>query len=132
MVAVAVLEEKQSYCPVDCGSFPGRLRDDVRFRRNADTTTIFVRDGWLVIESVDRTSLDKLLAENCERLLTVAEVNERIGFTPGAVRNWIKRSILPAIRVGREYRIREAELAKFLEGNYSERSRAATQLARSR
>ena len=98
-----------------------------RLRLNADTTTIFVRDGWLVIESVDPASLEtQLLAANGERLLPVAEVSERTGFTPGAVRNWIKRSILPAIRVGREYRIREAELAKLLEGN----SRPAVSIAK--
>ena len=42
--------------------------------------------------------------------LTVAEVSELTGFTAGAVRDWIKREVLPAKKVGEQYRVREVEL----------------------
>ncbi len=42
--------------------------------------------------------------------LTVAEVSELTGFTAGAVRDWIKREVIPAKKVGKQYRVREVEL----------------------
>jgi excisionase family DNA binding protein len=88
-----------------------------RRRLNAETTTIFVRDGCLVIEVADSEALKAQLAEvNGERLLTVAEVSRRTGFTAGAVRDWIKRAALAAVRLGREYRVREADLATLIDG----------------
>ena len=92
-----------------------------RLRLSTETTTIFVRDGWLVIEVAEadalRTQLDHA---DGDRLVTVAEVSERTGFTAGAVRDWIKRSVLPAVRVGKEYRVREMDLAKLLDGKTAE------------
>lgn len=88
-----------------------------RLRLHADTTTIFVRDGWLIIEAADSAVLqDQLRSAEGSQLLTVAEVSRRTGFTTGAVRDWIKRSLLKAVRVGKEYRIREGELEKLIEG----------------
>lgn len=88
-----------------------------RLRLNADTTTIFVRDGWLTIETAEGAALeDPLRSAQGSRLLTVAEVSQRTGFTTGAVRDWIKRSLLIAVRVGKEYRIREDDLQKLIEG----------------
>lgn len=105
----------------------------VRLRLSAETTRIFVRDGWLIIESADSDALkSELLHANGERLLSVAEVSERTGFTPGAVRDWIKRSVLAAIRVGKEYRIREAELARLLEGRVRETGSTARRIGRRR
>ncbi len=88
-----------------------------RLRLHADTTTIFVRDGWLIIEAADSATLREQL-RNAEgsRLLTVAEVSRLTGFSAGAVRDWIKRSLLRAVRVGKEYRIREVELENLIEG----------------
>jgi excisionase family DNA binding protein len=92
-----------------------------RLRLSAETTTIFVRDGWLVIEVAGTDVLrEQLDGANGDRLLTVAEVSGRTGFTAGAVRDWIKRSVLVAVRVGREYRIREGDLAKLLAGKTPE------------
>jgi excisionase family DNA binding protein len=91
--------------------------DCARLRLNADTTMIFVRDGWLIIEAADSGALQEQLRSAAgSRLLTVAEVSRRTGFTAGAVRDWIKRSLLAAVRVGKEYRIREGELEKLIEG----------------
>jgi excisionase family DNA binding protein len=88
-----------------------------RLRLHANTTTIFIRDGWLIIEAADSATLqDQLRSAEGNRLLTVADVSRRTGFTAGAVRDWIKRSLLTAVRVGKEYRIREADLEKLIEG----------------
>lgn len=88
-----------------------------RLRLHAETTTIFIRDGWLIIEATDSATLqDQLRSAEGSQLLTVAEVSRRTGFTAGAIRDWIKRSLLKAVRVGKEYRIREDELEKLIEG----------------
>jgi hypothetical protein len=64
-----------------------------RLRLNAETTTIFVRDGWLIIEAAEADALrERMAGADGDRLVTVAEVSERTGFTAGAVRDWIKRS----------------------------------------
>lgn len=81
-----------------------------RLRLNAETTTILVRDGWLIIEAADSVALqDQLRSAEGSQLLTVAEVSRRTGFSAGAVRDWIKRSLVKAVRVGKEYRIQEGE-----------------------
>ena len=88
-----------------------------RLQLSAATTTIFVRDGWLIIEVADEKELrGQLNSADGSRLLSVAEVGERTGFTSGAVRGWIKRAILTAVRIGKEYRVREADLEQFLNG----------------
>ncbi len=89
-----------------------------RIRLNADTTTIFVLEGWLIVETADSDLLREQL-ENADgsRLLPVADISRQTRFNAGAVRGWIKRRVLTAVRVGKEYRVREAELAKLLAGD---------------
>lgn len=48
-------------------------------------------------------------------LLTAEEVAQYLGYTSRTIRNWIRDNELPAMKVGREYRIRRADLLKFLE-----------------
>ncbi|MDQ2659451.1 MAG: helix-turn-helix domain-containing protein [Verrucomicrobiota bacterium] len=104
-----------------------------RLRLHADTTTIFVRDGWLIIESADSADLhDQLQSAEGTRLLSVAEVSQRTGFTAGAVRDWIKRSLLKAVRVGKEYRIREAELEKLIAGKCADSVPVSKRIGRRR
>ena len=104
-----------------------------RLRLSAETTTIFVRDGWLVIKVADGNALrEQLDSANGDRLLTVAEVSVRTGFTAGAVRDWIKRSVLPAVRVGKEYRVREVELARLLDGKTPETLSISKRIGRRR
>ena len=104
-----------------------------RLRWHADTTTIFVRDGWLIIESADSADLhDQLRSAEGTRLLSVAEVSQRTGFTAGAVRDWIKRSLLKAVRVGKEYRIREAELEKLVAGKSADSVPVSKRIGRRR
>lgn len=86
-----------------------------RIKLSAATTTIFVRDGWLIIEAADAGKLrSQLNGTDGARLMSVAEVSERTGFTSGAVRGWINRGVLAAVRIGKEYRVREGDLEAFL------------------
>ena len=104
-----------------------------RLRLSAETTTIFVRDGWLVIEVAETDSLrEQLAGADGDRMVTVAEVSVRTGFTAGAVRDWIKRSILPAVKVGQEYRVRDADLAKLLDGKTPETLSISKRIGRRR
>lgn len=89
-----------------------------RIQLSAATTAIFVRDGWLIIEVADADALrGQLNSAEGSRLMSVAEVSERTGFTSAAIRGWIKRAALAAVRIGKEYRVREADLEQFLSSN---------------
>jgi excisionase family DNA binding protein len=91
--------------------------DCVRLKLNSTSTTIVVRDGWLIIETTDCESLNRELeSATANRIFNVAEVSEKTGFTPNAVRAWLKSGKLTGRRVGKEYRIHERDLGKFLEG----------------
>lgn len=104
-----------------------------RFRLNAETTTIIVRNGWLIVEVAESEALrDELAGATGDRLLTVADVSLRTGFTVGAVRDWIKRSVLAAVKVGREFRVREADLAKLVDGTTPETISIAKRIGRKR
>ena len=51
-----------------------------------------------------------------DRLLTVAEVSERLKVLPGSIRRYIAEGRLPALRIpGGYYRIRERDLKRFLQ-----------------
>ncbi len=52
------------------------------------------------------------MAIECERLLTVKEVAERLHVHPITVRRLIASGRLPAVRIGRAVRVREAAVAK--------------------
>ncbi len=104
-----------------------------RLRLNADTTTIFIREGWLIVEAAESDLLREQLAKaDGARLLRVADISRQTGFTAGAVRGWIKRGVLTAVRVGKEYRVRESELAKLLEGGVVETTSVARRIGRRR
>ena len=95
-----------------------------RIKLDAGTTVVFIRDGWLIVEVADVDALrEQLNGADGTRLLSVVEVSERTGFTCGAIRAWIKRAVLNAVRIGKEYRIREADLQAFL--NSPKRSQAS-------
>lgn len=93
----------------------------------------WMKRGWLVIEVAETDSLrEQLIGVDGDRLVTVAEVSERTGFTAGAVRDWIKRAVLPAVRVGKEYRVREEDLAKLLAGKTPETLSISKRIGRRR
>lgn len=47
------------------------------------------------------------------KLYTVCEVAERYQIAPYTVRTWIRLGKLPAVKLGRDYRISEENLQKF-------------------
>jgi excisionase family DNA binding protein len=47
--------------------------------------------------------------------LTVEEIAQELKVPPDTVRGWIRRRELTAYRPGREYRVKRADLEKFLE-----------------
>ena len=51
-----------------------------------------------------------------DRLLTVGEVAETMRVSNMTVYRLIKAGELPALRVGKSYRIRESEMERYLEG----------------
>ena len=50
-----------------------------------------------------------------ERLLTTAEIAEYLSVTDQTVRRWVKDRELPAFKLGRELRVKESDLERFLE-----------------
>lgn len=51
-----------------------------------------------------------------DRLLTLAEVTERLGVSARTLRRWRQRRLLPAIRIAGTVRIRLADLERALAG----------------
>lgn len=48
-----------------------------------------------------------------DNLYTVLQISNRYGVKVGTVRSWIKQKILPAIKIGKEYRISETDIREF-------------------
>lgn len=48
-------------------------------------------------------------------LLTVDEVAEQLRLTPTVTRRWLQQGKLPGLKIGREWRIDEKDLEKFIE-----------------
>lgn len=60
-----------------------------------------------------------------DQLLTAAEVADRLRVSTMTVYRLIRSGELPAVRVGRNYRVREADLAAYLEAQIVEPGTAA-------
>ena len=60
------------------------------------------------------------------RLLTVSEVASEFQVTAQTIRNWIDHGTLPAVRVGRGYRIRREDVDALLTRASAESSSLAT------
>lgn len=54
-----------------------------------------------------------------DRLLKLSEVAERLRVTRGMVHAMIKRRELPALRVGKLWRVRESDLEAYLSERYT-------------
>lgn len=50
-----------------------------------------------------------------ERLLTVSQVADEFQVTSQTIRNWIDSGALPAIRVGRQFRLRRSDVDALLD-----------------
>jgi len=51
-----------------------------------------------------------------DRLMTVADVARYAGVKTATVRGWLRAGKLPSVRAGRQWRMRRAELDRFLAG----------------
>src|SRR5262245_33229169 len=60
------------------------------------------------------------------QLLTVPQVAEQFQVTAQTIRNWIDASVLPAVRVGRSFRVRGEDVDALLERASAESSSLAT------
>jgi excisionase family DNA binding protein len=60
------------------------------------------------------------------QLLTVSQVAGQLQVTPQTIRNWIEHGALPAVRVGRGYRIRREHLDALLTRASAESASLAT------
>ena len=54
-----------------------------------------------------------------ERALTVNEASERLKITPKTLRQYLKRGALPAIKIGRVWRISERTIGEVLSGKWN-------------
>lgn len=50
-----------------------------------------------------------------EKFYTVQDVADKLSFTARGVQKWIREGKLPALKFGREYRIRESALLEFIK-----------------
>ena len=62
-----------------------------------------------------------------DQLLTVSQVAEQLQVTPQTIRNWIDTGVLAAIRVGRGFRVRRADVDALLDRASSDSRSLATQ-----
>jgi excisionase family DNA binding protein len=60
------------------------------------------------------------------QLLTVPQVAEEFQVTAQTIRNWIDQGVLPALRVGRAFRVRREDVDALLERASAESSSLAT------
>jgi len=50
-----------------------------------------------------------------ERLLTIAQVAERLQLTENTIRKYVRAGNLPALKAGRVWRVRESDLLEFIQ-----------------
>jgi excisionase family DNA binding protein len=62
-----------------------------------------------------------------DRLLTVSQVAEEFQVTAQTIRNWIDGGVLGAVRVGRAYRVRRADVDALLDRAGADSRSLATQ-----
>ena len=60
------------------------------------------------------------------QLLTAPQVAEEFQVTPQTIRNWIDHGVLPAVRVGRAFRVRREDVDALLERASAESGSLAT------
>ena len=90
----------------------------MRAERRSEADVESVADGATVARVEDVTAVGKRRPFVGDRLLTVGEVAATMRVSNMTVYRLIKSGQLPAIRVGKNYRIRESDVNRYL----SERS----------
>jgi excisionase family DNA binding protein len=61
-----------------------------------------------------------------EQLLTVAQDADQLQVTPQTIRNWIEGGTLPAVRIGRGFRVRRSDVDELLDQARAESGSLAT------
>jgi excisionase family DNA binding protein len=69
---------------------------------------------------------DRPLIPRQRQLLTVPQVAERLQVTAQTIRNWIDGGVLPALRIGRAFRVRGEDVDALLERASAESGSLAT------
>ena len=54
-------------------------------------------------------------------MMTIRDVAQQMKVSPRTVQRWIRRGLLPAVRVGKVVRIRQEDLLGFLEHHRDEK-----------
>ena len=54
---------------------------------------------------------------NPDRYLSVIEVAERLGFSDQTIVNWIRDGKLPALKIQRNYRIKQSDVDRLIEAH---------------
>jgi len=66
------------------------------------------------------------VSTRAQQLLTVPQVAEEFQVTAQTIRNWIDQGVLPALRVGRAFRVRGEDVDALLERASAESGSLAT------
>ena len=66
------------------------------------------------------------MSTRAQQLLTVPQVAEEFQVTAQTIRNWIDQGVLPALRVGRAFRVRGEDVDALLERASAESASLAT------
>jgi len=72
------------------------------------------------VRSVVRRRVDSVVKATESRFVTVAEVAKLLRVSNMTVYRLVQAGQLPAVRVGRSYRIREEDIDKYLAAQYTQ------------
>lgn len=60
-----------------------------------------------------------MTTENSERWIGIDEAAEYLGVKPSTVRDWIKKTDIPANKVGKQWRFKISELDAWIKSGHS-------------
>ena len=60
-----------------------------------------------------------MTTENTERWIGIEEVAEYLGVKPSTVRDWIKKTDIPANKIGKQWKFKKSELDEWVKSGKS-------------
>ena len=57
--------------------------------------------------------------ENTERWISVEEAAEYLGVKPSTIREWIKKTTIPANKIGKQWKFKKSELDEWIKSGKS-------------
>jgi excisionase family DNA binding protein len=57
--------------------------------------------------------------ENTERWIGIEEAAEYLGVKPSTIREWIKKTAIPANRIGKQWKFKKSELDEWVKSGKS-------------